>query len=296
MSDGAVCLFPPGFKGQEGEEIPLIVRKSDGGYGYDTTDLAALRFRIRELKANRLIYVTDSRQKQHFAMIFAGAALAGWLPDSVRAEHVAFGSILGQDGKPFKTRAGETVKLSGLLEEAQKRAFDLVSAKSPEMEEAERRAIGRAVGIGAIKYADLSSDRIKDYVFDWERMLAFDGNTSPYLQNAYVRISSIFRKAREQGAAPGAVAIGAEGERRLALQLLDFGQTVRAVARSLEPHRLCGYLYGLASAFHHFYETCPVMGAPDAALRASRLSLCAQTARVIKLGLGLLGIEVVERM
>ncbi len=296
MSEGALCLFPSGFLSPEGEPVPLIVRKSDGGYGYDATDLAALRFRVDELGATRLVYVTDSRQKQHFAMVFAGAALSGWLKDGVRAEHVPFGSVLGEDGKPFKTRAGETVKLSDLLDEAEERAFAIVSAKDREIGEDERRAIARAVGIGAVKYADLSSDRIKDYVFDWESMLSFEGNTAPYLQNAYVRIRSIFRKASEQGAVPGAIAVAAPDERLLALELLKFGDVVEAVARSLEPHRLCGYLYALASLFHRFYEKCPVLAAQDASTRASRLALCAETARVISTGLGLLGISVVERM
>jgi arginyl-tRNA synthetase len=296
LSEGALCLFPPGFKDPEGGDVPLIVRKSDGGYGYDATDLAALRFRVDELGATRLVYVTDSRQKQHFAMVFSGAAVAGWLPAGARAEHVPFGSVLGDDGKPFKTRAGETVKLSDLLAEAEERAYAIVSAKDRGIPEEERRSIARAVGIGAIKYADLSSDRIKDYVFDWEGMLSFEGNTAPYLQNAYVRIRSIFRKAAGQGAGPGPILIAANEERLLALELLKFGDTAEAVARSLEPHRLCGYLYGLASLFHSFYERCPVLAAEDPARRASRLALCAETARVISVGLGLLGISVVERM
>jgi arginyl-tRNA synthetase len=296
LSEGALCLFPPGFEGPEGQAVPLIVRKSDGGYGYDATDLAALRYRVRELGAERLIYVTDSRQKQHFAMVFAGAAMAGWLPEGRSAEHVPFGSVLGEDGKPFKTRAGENVKLADLLEEAERRAYELVKEKETGLGEEEMRRVARAIGIGAVKYADLSSDRIKDYVFDWRRMLSFDGNTAPYLQNAYVRIRSIFRKAEAQGALPGRIAIASREEHLLGLELLKFGPTVEAVARSLEPHRLCGYLYNLASLYHRFYEACPVLTAPDPQARASRLGLCAATAKVISLGLGLLGIETVERM
>jgi arginyl-tRNA synthetase len=304
ISEGAACVFPPGFTGQDGGPTPLIVRKSDGGFGYDATDLAAVRYRIRDLHATRLVYVTDSRQSRHFAMVFKGAEMAGWLIPPARAEHVPFGTILGEDGKPFKTRSGETVRLSDLLEEAERRAFDIVTAKSPDAPEAERRAVARAVGIGAIKYADLSNDRIKDYVFDWERMLSFDGNTAPYLQNAYVRIRSIFRKAAAvaapeaaaQGLTPGNVDCRTAEERSLALALLEFGATVESVARSLEPHRLCVYLYGLASQFHSFYEKCPVLAAEDAAVRASRLALCGHVAATIAKGLELLGIAVVEKM
>jgi len=296
ISEGAACVFPPGFTGPEGGPTPLIVRKSDGGFGYDATDLAALRYRIRELHATRLIYVTDARQSRHFAMVFKGAEMAGWLAGGARAEHVPFGTVLGGDGKPFKTRSGDTVKLSDLLSEAEKRAFDIVSGKSPDTPEAERRALARAVGIGAVKYADLSNDRIKDYVFDWDRMLSFDGNTAPYLQNAYVRIRSIFRKAEAQGVKPSEADCRTTEERNLALALLQFGGIVESVARTLEPHRLCGYLYDLASQFHSFYEKCPVLAAEDAAVRGSRLALCGQVAAVIAKGLELLGISVVEKM
>jgi arginyl-tRNA synthetase len=297
VSDGAVCVFPAGFTGPEGKPIPLIVRKQDGGFGYDTTDLAALRHRARDMGAKRLVYVTDSRQKQHFAMVFEGGRMAGWLAAGVRAEHVPFGTILGDDGKPFKTRSGDTVRLQDLLAEALERAYAIVAQKSPELPEAEKRAIAQAVGIGAIKYADLVNDRIKDYVFSWDRMLAFDGNTAPYLQNAYVRIMSIFRKAGITPAqAAGAITVATPEEWALALRLLAFGDTVDQVARSLEPHRLCTWLYELAAAFHHFYERCPVANAGDAALRSSRLALCALVAASLKRGLGLLGIGTVDRM
>jgi arginyl-tRNA synthetase len=298
-SEGALCAFPPGFKGPEGAPVPLIVRKSDGGYLYATTDLAALRYRITSLGARRVVYVTDARQKQHFAMVFATAKLAGWLEGGVRTEHVPFGTVLGDDGKPFKTRSGDTVRLSELLDEAEERALAIVSEKDRDnaLGEAARARVAHVVGIGAIKYADLSSDRVKDYVFSWARMLSFDGNTAPYLQNAYVRIRAIFRKAGLSGAPAGAaVRVDEAAERALALQLVQFPQAVAAVAESLEPHRLCTYLYELAAAFHQFYEQCPVLTAPEPALKDSRLVLCDLTARTLAQGLGLLGIEVVEQM
>ncbi len=304
MSQGAVCLFPPGFKGKDGEPVPLIVRKGDGGYGYDTTDLAAIRHRVRDLGASRIVYVVDARQKHHFAILFSGAKLAGYLPEGVVAEHVSFGAILGDDGKPFKTRSGDTVRLTDLIEEALSRAQAIVDEKSPEVPEAERRQIARAIGMGALKYADLSNDRIKDYVFNWERMLAFDGNTAPYLQNAYVRIQGIFRKAADTGFSLGAgsdvpnprISLGTPEERALAIEILKLTDIVSQVSRSLEPHRLCTYLYGLASLFHSFYEKCPVMNAPDESTKRSRLALCRLVGETLKLGLSLLGIDVMDRM
>jgi arginyl-tRNA synthetase len=297
-SEGAICVFPPGFKGQDGNPVPLIVRKKDGGYGYDTTDLAAFRHRVRDLNAKRIIYVTDSRQKQHFAMIFAAAKMAGWLSDGIRAEHVPFGTILGEDGKPFKTRSGDTVRLQDLLEEAVERAYAVVNEKASGLSEEERRRIAHTVGIGAIKYADLSNDRIKDYLFSWDRMLSFDGNTAPYLLNAYVRIRSIFRKADEAGIAPsqGALALGTPEERALAIHLLKFGDTIEQVSNRLEPHWLCTYLYELASSFHGFYEKHSVINAPDATIAGRRLAMCALVSNTLKCGLNLLGIETIERM
>lgn len=298
MSEGALCAFPAGFKGRDGEPVPLIVQKSDGGYGYDTTDLAALRHRVRDLGCTRLVYVVGAPQKQHFEMIFAVAKMAGWITDAVLAEHTPFGSILGEDGKMFKTRSGDTVKLTDLLEEALKRAYDIVSEKSPELPEEDKRRISHAIGIGALKYVDLSNDRIKDYVFSWERMLAFEGNTAPYLQNAYVRIKGIFRKAAEQGVKPadGPTPLSAPEERALAVELLKLPDVIAQVSRSLEPHRLCTYLYGLASLFHSFYEKCPVMNAQDEATRRGRLALCGTVADTLALGLSLLGIETVDQM
>jgi arginyl-tRNA synthetase len=295
-SEGALCVFPPGFVREDGEPLPLIVQKSDGGYLYATTDLAALRFRVRELGARRLVYVTDARQQQHFAMVFRTAELAGWLAGGVRAEHVPFGTILGEDGRPFRTRSGETVRLADLLDEAHRRAAAIVAEKNPDMDAAALDEVARVVGIGAIKYADLSSDRVKDYVFSWDRMLAMDGNTGPYLQYAHARIRSIFRRAGvEAPAAPTTLAVAHPAERALVLRLLQLPGVVRAVAQSLEPHRLCGYLYDVATAFSGFYEACPVLQA-EAGTREGRLVLCALTARTLRQGLALLGIEVLERM
>jgi arginyl-tRNA synthetase len=301
VSEGAVCVFPAGFVNQEGEALPLIVRKSDGGYGYAATDLAALHYRVTELHAQRVIYVVDFRQKNHLAMVFAVGAMAGWVGTGVVAEHVAFGTVLGDDGKPFKTRSGEVVKLIDLLDEAEERALAVVTAKNPDLSADQRRAVAHAVGLGAIKYADLCNDRIKDYRFNWDRMLAFDGNTAPYLQNAYVRIRSIFRKAPPEvaqafAAGPCAVVIDAPGERELALKLLQFPAAVAGVAESLEPHRLCTCLYELATAYHQFYEQCPVLTAANPDLRLSRLTLCDLTARTLGKGLELLGIQTVEQM
>jgi arginyl-tRNA synthetase len=274
VSDGALCAFPAGFAGRDGEPLPLIVRKSDGGFGYAATDLAALRHRVRELGATRLLYVVGAPQRTHFRMVFAVAREAGWLPDGVTAEHVAFGSILGADGKMFRSRGGDSVPLAALLDEA------------------ERRATAPEVGVGAIKYADLSSDRMSDYVFDWDRMLARTGDTGPYLQYAYARIRSIFDRTTDR---PGAVRITAVPEHALALELLAFEPVLESVAGSLEFHRLTGYLHGLATAFSVFYERCPVLRAEDG-VRESRLALCERTARTLREGLGLLGIAAPGRL
>ncbi|MFI7597481.1 arginine--tRNA ligase [Actinoplanes sp. NPDC049681] len=275
-SDGALCVFPEGFTGRDGGPLPLIVRKSDGGFGYAATDLAALRHRVRDLGATRLLYVVGAPQRTHFRMVYAVAAEAGWLPEGVTAEHVAFGSILGTDGKMFRSRSGDSVKLSAVLDEAVARA----SALNPAPE------IAAAVGTGAIKYADLAGDRMSDYVFDWDRMLALTGNTGPYLQYAYARIRSILDRA---GQFRPAVRIGHPAERALALQLLAFEPAVESVAATLEPHRLAGYLYGLGSLFTAFYEQCPVLKAAEG-VRESRLSLCLLTGRTLRRGLDLLGI------
>lgn len=299
VDQGALCAFPPGFVGREAQPLPLIVRKSDGGYGYDATDLSALRFRVRDLGAQRIAYVVDARQSQHFAMVFAVAQQAGWLGDDRRAEHVAFGTVLGPDGRPFKTRTGGTVKLADLVEEAVERAQVVVTENGRELDADERVLVARAVGIGALKYADLSNDRLRDYAFDWDRMLSFDGNTAPYLQYARARIRSIFRRAEQEegpGVGAGAVVIAEPTERALALQLLSFDGAVQQTADLLQPHRLCTYLFDLASAFTTFYEHCPVLRAESDEQRSSRLALCDVTARVLARGLDLLGIEAPDRM
>jgi arginyl-tRNA synthetase len=297
-SEGAICVFPPGFTGREGEPVPLIIRKQEGGYGYATTDLAALRHRVLDLGAKRLLYVVGAPQSQHLAMVFAVARLAGWADETVRLEHVAFGSVLGTDKKMLKTRAGDSVSLSSLVEEAVTRAAKVVDEKSPDLPAAERGRIASAVGVGAVKYADLASDRIKDYVFDWNRMLSFEGNTAPYLMYAYARIRSILRRAAETdgGAARlGAIALGEPQERALALALVQLEGTLERAADACQPHRICAFLYDLASAFTSFYEACPVLKS-EGATRASRLALCDLTARTLALGLDLLGIGAPEQM
>jgi arginyl-tRNA synthetase len=298
ISDGAVCAFPAGFTNKEGAPLPLIIRKQDGGYGYAATDLAAIRSRTQDLHATRLLYVVGAPQQQHFAMVFAVAKAAGWLKEPARAEHVAFGSILGPDKKMFKTRAGGTVKLAELLDEAVQRAAAAVAEKNPELDEATRADVARKIGVGALKYADLSSDRIKDYIFDWDRMLAFEGNTGPYLQYAHARIRSIFRRAEIDPASvtSSRILVHEPAERALALQLLGFPEVVAAVVDTLQPHRLAGFAFDTAQAFTSFYEQCPVLRAPDEATRTSRLALCELTARTISRSLGLLGIEAPDRM
>ncbi|MCX5659568.1 MAG: arginine--tRNA ligase [Planctomycetota bacterium] len=302
-SQGALCVFPEGYKNADGDPLPLIIRKSDGGFLYATTDLAAVRYRARDLKADRMVYVTDARQRQHFAMVFKAAAEAGWLArpqGAVSAEHVPFGTVLGEDNKPFKTRSGEVVKLTNLLDEADERAAAVLASKNPDLPAEQRKHVAEVVAIGALKYADLSNDRIKDYVFNWDRMLSFDGNTAPYLQYAFVRIRSIFRKAQAQGLidakASSSPSVAEPAERALALKILQFPGVVEGVGQSLEPHRMTTYLYEVASRFHDFFEHCPVLQAPDAPTRAARLALCDLVARVLKQGLELLGIEVVEQM
>jgi arginyl-tRNA synthetase len=299
INDGALCAFPPGFTNRDGEPLPLIVRKQDGGYGYGATDLAALRYRTQTLGGTRLLYVVGAPQAQHLAMVFAVGAQAGWLAPPARAEHVAFGAVLGADKKIFRSRAGETVRLTDLLEEAVQRADAELERRTPGGDAAARRNLAVQIGIGAIKYADLANDRIKDYVFDWERMLATEGRTGPYLQYAHARIHSIFRRAAEGGiarAAASTLVLAEPAERKLALELLEFGTAVLEAGETLRPHRLAGYLYDLATVFTGFFETCPVLKAPDERTRDSRLALCEHTARVLAHGLGLLGIAAPERM
>jgi arginyl-tRNA synthetase len=299
IDDGALCVFPPGFTGREGDPLPLIVRYSTGGYGYAATDLAALEYRTATLAGQRIVYVVGAPQAQHLAMVFTVGGLAGWLGEgTARAEHVAFGSVLGADGRMLRTRSGEPVRLIDLLDEAVERATAIVAEKNPSLPPAVRDEVARAVGIGSVKYADLSTDRTRDYVFDWDRMLSFDGNTAAYLLYAYVRVRGIFRKAEgaEEEVSAGDVLVTEPEERSLALTLLRFDAVVDSVAGTLEPHRLCSYLFDLAQAYTAFFEACPVLRAPSEPVRRSRLALCEVTARTLAMGLGLLGITVVEQM
>lgn len=297
-SEGAQCLFLDEFKSKEGNPLPVIVQKSDGGYNYATFDLAAVRYRTAKLGAERIVYVTDARQALHFKQFFAAARHAGILanPD-VKLEHVTFGAILGEDGKPLKTRSGENVKLADLLSEAVDKAYAVVNEKNPGLSEERKQEVARMVGVGAIKYADLAQNRNNDYVFSFDRMLALNGNTAPYLQYAHARICSIFRRA---GADPDTFAapmrISQVEERDLMIKLMEFGQTVVAVAADLRPHILCNYLYELATCFSSFYDKCPVMSCEDQSLKASRLAVCNYTRRVLALGLDLLGIAAPREM
>lgn len=299
LSHDAVCVFPPGFVGRDGNPLPLIIRKQDGGFGYAATDLAALKYRVRDLGAQRVLYVVGTPQSQHFAMVFETGRQAGWIDDRVRLEHVAFGSVLGEDGKVLKTRAGETVSLTALLDEAVIRAKAVVDKGSPSLSESERARISEIVGVGAVKYADLVNDRIRDYVFNWDRMLAFDGNTATYLMYAHARIRSILRKAGASAtstlAIQASIRIEAPEERGLALELLQFPDAVCRVGETLQPHRLCQQLFQIAASFSGFYDRCPVLSA-EPATRGSRLMLCEITARVLVNGLELLGIEAPEYM
>ena len=300
-SDGALCVFPDRvsakyadqFKAKDGRSVPVIVRKSDGGYLYHSTDLAALRYRADTLNAERVLYIVDARQALHFRQLFALADVAGY-GAGVSFEHHPFGTMLGQDGRPFKTRQGGGTRLLDLVEEAKTRARALVEAKNPALSDTEMDDVAQAVGIGAVKYADLSKNRTSDYVFDWDAMLSFDGNTAPYLQYAYARIMSLFARGDvDLSTLTGPPAVNAREEHVLALQLARFQETLELVADSVMPHHLCTYLYELASAFMRFYESCPVLGS-DA--EASRLLLCARTAQTLRSGLDLLGIETIDRM
>ncbi|MEQ8859248.1 MAG: arginine--tRNA ligase [Pseudomonadales bacterium] len=295
-SQGARCVFLDEFKGKDGEVLPLIVQKTDGGYLYATTDLAAIRHRAGKLHADRVLYFTDARQALHFRQVFAVAERAGFTRPGMSLEHHPFGAMLGTDGKPFKTRAGEVVKLVQLLDEAETRALAEVAARNRDLPEAEQREIARVVGIGAVKYADLSKNRTSDYVFDWDQMLSFDGNTAPYLLYAYTRIRSVFRRgAIEPDGLDGSIRLEAAEEHALAVTLLRLQETLELVAAEGFPHLLCGYLYELATQFMRFYEACPILNAADAT-RDSRLLLCRRTAETLRTGLGLLGIETVEQM
>jgi arginyl-tRNA synthetase len=289
-SEGAMAVFVKGF------ENPLLIEKTGGGFLYGTTDLAAVRYRVEKLHANRIIYTHDSRQAQHFAQVFSAARRAGWA-ENVSLEYAPFGTMLGEDGKPFKTRSGETVKLKDLLEEAERRALEVVLEKNPDFPESQRSRIAHSVGIGAVKYADLSKDRNSDYIFSWDKMLAFDGNTAPYMQYAHARIASIFRKAAGTGTiAPNIVPqLESPFEQALAKHLLRFQEVVGLVSRELKPHHLCAYLYDLAGKFSSFYENCEVLKSEEPT-RSSRLLLIDITRRTLATGLELLGIEHPDQM
>jgi arginyl-tRNA synthetase len=306
-SEGAVGVFSDGslppkedpfLVNRDGEWVadPALVRKSDGGFNYMTTDLATIDYRLKTWSPSEIIYVVDDRQSGHFKKLFL--TFARWKPDATKQTklvHVGFGKIMGEDGKPFKTRSGDTVKLGELLDEAEERAFKIVSEKSPDMPEAQRKEIARVIGLGAVKYADLLPNRQSDYIFSWDKMLALAGNTAPYLQYAYARIKSIFRKA-EARIENAEIILAAPEELTLAKHLLNFGFTLEAVAEEYRPNYLCNYLFELAGKFTSFYEHCPVLKAEDTATRNSRLALCDLTARVLKQGLETLGIETVEQM
>ena len=301
ISDGALCVFPEGFTGREGEPLPLIIRKSDGGYGYATTDLAAVRNRAVNLGVNRALYVVGTPQAMHFDMVFTVARAAGWLPETFSPEHVKIGNVLGSDGKILRTRSGAPLRLAELLEEAVTRAKATLSESSVDFEPAEADEVARIVGIGAVKYADLSVAHDTSYTFDLDRMLAPIGNTAPYLQYAGARIRSIGRKAEAEGVdasqvANAAISLGESAERELALSILGFADVVAEVAAGSTPHRLCTYLFDLAQAFTSFYEQCPVLIAETPELRDSRLRLSAIVLEVLQAGLGVLGIRVPERM
>jgi arginyl-tRNA synthetase len=294
--DGALCVFPEGFENRNGDPLPLIVRKSDGGYGYPATDLACVRDRTERIGATRLIYVVGAEQALHLRMIFAVSALAGYLPEASAATHVGFGLVLGTNGKKLASRSGEDVRLQDLLEEGIERAAAALKVRDSDLTPERQQAVARALGIGAVKYADLATERMRDYVFDWDRMLAFEGNTGPYLQYAHARIRSIFRRGEVAPPDPGtAIRIGEPQERALALQLLRFGEAVETVAETLSPSKLATYLFDVATAFTGFYEACRVL-VPDDAVRTSRLALCDLTARVLEQGLALLGMEAPDQM
>ncbi len=298
LSEGAEVVFVPGFVNRENEPLPLIIRKTDGGYNYATSDLACVIDRVERLKASLMLYVVGAPQAQHLQMVEAVASQAGWLSANTQMLHIAFGNVLGTDRKILKSRSGEVVKLDALLAEAIERATSAVQEKNPQLDSGHQREIARQVGIGAVKYADLSTDRIKDYMFDWDRMLSFDGNTSPYLQYAHARICSIFRKANVDRSSIRDVAptINHEAERMLTLRILQFDTAVWDALEKFSPHRLCTYLHDLATEFSVFYEQCPVLRAESEAQRISRLSLCDMTARILQSGLLLLGIEAPEQM
>ena len=297
ISDGALCAFPEGFTSRDGTALPVIIRKSDGGYNYSTSDLATVRYRVDKVNCDRAIYVVGADQSLHFRMVFAVAREAGWLPAGDQFEHAQIGLVQGKDGHRLRTRAGDLVKLNDLLTEGVERAHAILDEVERDDEGLDLDAIAEDVGIGAIKYADLSTARDSAYIFDWDRMISFKGNTGPYLQYATTRIRSIFRRADlDEADARGPILVTAPAERELARKLLEFGAVVTQVADTAEPHRLSAYLFEVASLFTTFYEQCPVLKADNDETRQSRLALCAAVLRVLTTGLGLLGVPLPDRM
>ena len=296
-SQGAKCVFLDEFKNKEGDPLPVIIQKKDGGYLYATTDLAAMRYRQNVLNADRMLYFVDARQALHFRQVFMVARKAGFVKDATSLEHMPFGTVMGEDGKPFKTRSGSVAKLADLLTEAENRAYDLVKEKNPDMPDKELQNIASVVGIASVKYADLSKNRTSDYVFSFDQMLSFEGNTAPYLLYAYTRIVSIFNKAElDQNELTGQVILEHEKELDLAGKLMQFSEVMSSVTTKGSPHFLCAYLYELAGLFSSFYEACPILKADTDEQKNSRLKLAALTAKILKKGLSLLGIQTLERM
>ena len=296
--DGALVVYLDEFKNKDGDPMGVIVQKKDGGFLYTTTDIAAAKYRYETLKAHRALVFSDTRQSQHMQQAWLITRKAGYVPDSFQLEHKNFGMMLGKDGKPFKTRSGDTVKLADLLDEAIERAGVLISQKSTALSDQEKADVIEAVGIGSVKYADLSKNRTTDYVFDWDNMLSFEGNTAPYMQYAYTRIRSIFNRSQIalSDVEQAKLSITDEKERALAIKLLQFEEAVQVVGKEGTPHVLCAYLYELAGAFSSFYEHCPILNNDDQQVKLSRLKLALLTERTLKQGLDLLGIKTVEKM
>lgn len=296
-SEGAIVVYLDEYKNKEGEPMGVIIQKRDGGYLYATTDIACVKYRYETLHAERILYYTDSRQHQHLEQVWAIAHKAKYIPDSLKLEHHMFGMMLGKDGKPFKTRSGDTVKLNDLLDEATERASALIRSKNPDLSSQELADVVDAVAIGSVKYADLSKNRTTDYVFDWDNMLSFEGNTAPYLQYAYTRVLSIFKKAGlSDHDLQGTICLEQDKERALAIRLAQFDEVITTVANEGTPHVLCSYLYDIATLFSSFYEHCPILNADNETVKNSRLKLASLTAKTLKTGLDMLGIKTVEKM
>ncbi len=296
-SEGAIVVYLDEYKNKEGEPMGVIIQKRDGGYLYATTDIACVKYRYETLHAERILYYTDSRQHQHLEQVWAIAHKAKYIPDSLKLEHHMFGMMLGKDGKPFKTRSGDTVKLNDLLDEATERASALIRSKNPDLSSQELADVVDAVAIGSVKYADLSKNRTTDYVFDWDNMLSFEGNTAPYLQYAYTRVLSVFKKAGlSDHDLQGTICLEQDKERALAIRLAQFDEVITTVANEGTPHVLCSYLYDIATLFSSFYEHCPILNADNETVKNSRLKLASLTAKTLKTGLDMLGIKTVEKM